>query len=323
MDLETQNIYTSQEIQKLNLMPLRDIVVFPGMVIPLFVGRPFSVRAIEDAFKHNKLMFFVLQKDRDQEEPKSLNDLYKIGTIVKILRAVPLEDGRLKILAQGLEKGELKALEKVNNIYVADVLPIKEEIIKIDDLPPKEKAYVNSIKDLIEKAVNLGKQIIPDFVGIVRETEELDKFLDLVASILDLKAQDAQSILEITDLKKKLVKIHDLLLSEVGILELQNRIKNSAREKMEKEQKEYYLRQQMKAIQEELGESDDRQAEIKEYLEKLKKLKAPKSVKEDIEKQINRLSKMYPESAESTVIRTWLDWIFELPWNKKTKIFLI
>lgn len=213
MDLETQNIYTSQEIQKLNLMPLRDIVVFPGMVIPLFVGRPFSVRAIEDAFKHNKLMFFVLQKDRDQEEPKSLNDLYKIGTIVKILRAVPLEDGRLKILAQGLEKGELKALEKVNNIYVADVLPIKEEIIKIDDLPPKEKAYVNSIKDLIEKAVNLGKQIIPDFVGIVRETEELDKFLDLVASILDLKAQDAQSILEITDLKKKLVKIHDLLPS--------------------------------------------------------------------------------------------------------------
>ncbi|MGC8587928.1 MAG: endopeptidase La [Hydrogenobaculum sp.] len=319
MDLETQNIHISQDIQKLNLMPLRDIVVFPGMVIPLFVGRPFSVRAIEDAFKHNKLMFFVLQKDRDQEEPKSLNELHKIGTIVKILRAVPLEDGRLKILAQGLEKGELKALEKVNNIYIADVLPIKEEIIKIDDLPPKEKAYVNSIKDLIEKAVNLGKQIIPDFVAIVRETEELDKFLDLVASILDLKAQDAQSILEITDLKKKLVKIHDLLLSEVGILELQNRIKTSAREKMEKEQKEYYLRQQMKAIQEELGESDDRQAEVKEYLEKLKKLKAPKSVKEDIEKQINRLSKMYPESAESTVIRTWLDWIFELPWNKKTK----
>jgi len=309
----------NQEIQKLNLMPLRDIVVFPGMVIPLFVGRPFSVRAIEDAFKNNKPMFFVLQKDREQEEPNSLEDLYKIGTIVKILRAVPLEDGRLKILAQGLEKGEIKSLEKLNNIYVADVLPIKEEIVRIDDLSPKDKAYVNSIKDLIEKAVNLGKQIIPDFVSIIRETEELDKFLDLVASILDLKAQDAQSILEINNIRKKLVKIHDMLLSEVGILELQNRIKNSAREKMEKEQKEYYLRQQMKAIQEELGEGDERQSEIKEYLEKLKKLKAPKSVKADVEKQINRLAKMYPESAESTVIRTWLDWIFELPWNKKTK----
>ncbi len=316
MDLEIPNI---EGTQRLNVMPLRDIVVYPGMVIPLFVGRSFSVKAIEDAFKNNKLMVFVLQKDRDKEEPTNIKDFYEIGTIVKILRAVPLEDGRLKILAQGIEKGKLTNIEKINGIYIGNVEPIKEQVILIDSLSKKEKAYVSSIKDLLEKAINLGKQIIPDFIAIIRETEELDKFLDLVASVLDLKAQDAQSILEIDDIHKKLVKIHDLLASEVSILELQNRIKNSAREKMEKEQKEYYLRQQMKAIQEELGEADDKQAEVKDYLEKLKKLKAPKSVKLDIEKQINRFAKMYPESAESTVIRTWLDWIFELPWSKKTK----
>lgn len=316
MDLEIPEI---KGLQKLNVMPLRDIVVYPGMVIPLFVGRPFSVKAIEDAFKKNKLMFFILQKDREKEEPSALEDFYEVGTIVKILRAVPLEDGRLKILAQGIEKGRLKKINNFDGIYVGEIEPISEEVIYIDKLPQKEKAYVNSIKDLIEKAMNLGKQIIPDFIGIVRETEELDRFLDLVASILDLKAQDAQSMLEIDDVHKKLVKVHDLLLSEVGLLELQNRIKNSAREKMEKEQKEYYLRQQMKAIQEELGETDERQSEIKEYFEKLKNIKAPKSVKVDIEKQIKRFSKMYQESAESAVIRTWLDWIFELPWNKKTK----
>lgn len=301
------------------LMPLRDIVIYPNMIIPLFVGRSFSIRAIEEAFKRDKIMFFVLQKDRYNEEPSKKEDYYEIGTIVKLLRVVPLEDSRLKILVQGISKGKVLDVIKKEDYYTALVSPIEDKEILIDSLDLNDKAYVNSIKDIVEKLIALGKQIIPDLISIIRETEELNKFLDLVASILDIKPAQAQELLETIDPKEKLKKIYNLLVYELGLLEIQNKIKQEARQKMEKEQRDYFLRQQMKAIQEELGEEDDKKSEIEEYIKKLEELKLSEEIKKDIEKQIKRLQKLYSDSAEAGVLRTWLDWVIELPWNVKTK----
>jgi len=299
-------------------MPLRDLVVFPTMVMPLFVGRNFSIRAVEEALKRDRLIFLVLQKDRDVEEP-SEKDLYQIGTIAHLIRTAPIEEGRLKVLVQGIKRAKLKSYRKDEGYYMSLVEPIEDQHIPPEELTKEDKGYMSSLKELLDRAVSLGKQVIPDLLMIIRDIEDPGKLADLTASILDIKSKEAQAILEIIDPRERLKMVHQYALNEVGLLEVQSKIRNIARERMEKEQREYFLRQQLKAIQEELGEGDDRKAEIEEYRKKLSGLKLEKSVKAEIEKQINRLEKLHPDSAEAGVLRTWLDWVLDLPWNKKTK----
>ncbi len=303
--------------EELPLLPVRDLVIFPYMVFPIFVGRPFSIKAIEEAIEnYDRYIFLALQKDKDIEEPGA-DDIYPIGTVATILRMMRLDDDRIKILVQGTARARIKEFRKEDGMY-----KVKIEVLEEPEVPEENievEALKHSIKDLIDKAIGLGKQIIPDLLDIIKSVEEPGKLADLVASILDLKSEEAQQILEITDPLERLRKVHDLLLKEVGLLEIQHKIRTAARESMEKDQREYFLRQQIKAIQEELGEKDERQEEIEQYQKKIEESGMPEEVRKEAEKQLKRLEKMHPDSAEAGVIRTYLDWLVELPWNKRTK----
>ncbi|WP_121008920.1 endopeptidase La [Hydrogenivirga caldilitoris] len=300
------------------LMPLRDIVIFPTMVLPLFVGRNFSIKAIEEASKRDRLIFLTLQKEKEIDEPKE-EDIHKVGVIAHIIRVVPIEENRIKVLVQGIKRGILKSLELRDDHYVALVEPVEEREIEEKDLTIEDKALMKSVKELLDKAISLGKQVIPDVVMIIREIEEPGRLADLMASILEMKSREAQEVLETLDPRERLRKVHQFLLNEVGLLEVKQQISTQAREQIEKEQREYFLRQQLRAIQEELGEADERRAEIEEYRKKLGELQLEESIKKEVEKQIKRLERLHPDSAEAGVIRTWLDWVIELPWNKRTE----
>jgi len=299
-------------------MPLRDLVVFPTMVVPLFVGRHFSIKAVESALRNNRLIFLVLQKERDTEEP-SAEDLHSVGTIAHLLRSAPVEEGRLKVLVQGIKRARLKEYVKKGDHYTAVVEVIEEEEPKPEELTSEVKAYIKSVKEQLDHALSLGKQVIPDLVMLIKELETPGRLADLTASILEIKPQEAQKVLETTDPIERLKLVHQYIQSEVALLEVQSKIRDIARERIEKEQKEYFLRQQLRAILEELGEGDERKTEIEDYKKKLSKLKLAKEVREEIEKQIRRLEKLHPDSAEAGVIRTWLEWVLDLPWNKRTK----
>ncbi len=298
------------------IIPTRDIVVFPYMVFPLFIGRHFSIKAVEEAIENNqRLIFLALQKDKDIEEP-SQNDIYQIGVVANIIRMMKLEDGRIKILVQGVTRGKIKNLKKLDDYYQVEVEIMEDsEVEKSIEV----EALIHSTKDLIDKSISLGKQIVPDLVEIIKSIDEPGKLADLVASILDIKAEEAQNILEIFNPLERLRVVHDKFLKEVGILELQQKIRISAKEAIEKDQREYFLRQQIKAIQEELGERDEKKEEIENYQRKIEESGMPPEVKEEALKQLKRLEKMHPDSAEAGVIRTYLDWLIELPWNKRTK----
>jgi ATP-dependent Lon protease len=307
----------SEEFE-LPAMPLRDLVVFPAMVVPLFVGREFSVKAIESALKRDRLILLVLQKEKNVEEPDK-EGIYSMGVIAHIIRATPLEEGKLKILVQGIKRAHIKDYYKKEDHYWALVKAIDEKEINPEELSREDRAYISALKELLDRAVALGKQVIPDLLMVIRELEDPGKLADLVASISDIKSHEAQKVLESLDPIERLKLVYQYLSNEVGLLEVQTKIRNTARERIEKEQREYFLRQQLKAIQEELGELDEKKEEIENYRKKLAQLKLSKEVREEIEKQIKRLERMHPESAEAGVIRTWLDWVLELPWNKKTK----
>ncbi len=302
------------------LMPLRDIVIFPTMVQPLFVGRRFSIKAIEEANKKDKLIFLVLQKDKDIEEPKE-DDIYKVGVIAYILRTVPIEDNRVKILVQGIRRGVIKELKFEDEHFRALIEPVEEKDIPPSEQTIEDKALIKAVKESIDRLVSLGKQIIPDLVVLIKEIEEPGKLADMVASILDIKSGQAQEILEIFDPRERLKKVHKLLQDEIGLLEVKQQISEIARERMEKEQREYFLRQQLRAIQEELGEAGGIKAEIEEYTKKFEQIKEclPEEGVKEIEKNIKRLERLHPDSAEAGVIRTWLDWVLELPWCERTE----
>ena len=302
------------------LMPLRDIVIFPTMVQPLFVGRRFSIKAIEEANKKDKLIFLVLQKDKDIEEPKE-DDIYKVGVIAYILRTVPIEDSRVKILVQGIRRGVIKELKFEDDHFRALIEPVEEKDIPPSEQTIEDKALIKAVKESIDRLVSLGKQIIPDLVVLIKEIEEPGKLADMVASILDIKSEQAQEILETFDPRERLKKVHKLLQDEIGLLEVKQQISEIARERMEKEQREYFLRQQLRAIQEELGEAGGIKAEIEEYTKKFEQIKncLPEEGLKEIEKNIKRLERLHPDSAEAGVIRTWLDWVLELPWCERTE----
>ena len=300
------------------LMPLRDVVIFPMMVMPLFVGRSFSIKAINEAMRRDRLIFLTLQKDKDIEEPGE-SDINKVGIIAHILRVVPIEDNRIKILVQGINRGVMKEFIKGEEFLKAVVEPVKERELSEGELKIEDRALIKSVKELLDRAVSLGKQIIPDMLLLMKDIEDPGKLADLVASVLDMKSSQAQEVLETFDPKERLKKVHKFLLDEVGVLEVKQEISSHAREQMEKEQREYFLRQQLKAIQEELGEGDERKAEIEEYLKKLKRLRLKEESRKEVEKQIKRLERLHPDSAEAGVLRTWIEWVLELPWNKRTK----
>jgi len=300
----------------LPVLPVRDIVVFPYMIIPLFVGREMSINAIEKAINSNRMILLLTQKDMSVENPGP-NDLYKTGTVAMIMRMLKLPDGRIKILVQGVAKAKVLELKFKENL-------IEATIEKIQDTPPQEisieiEALIRMVKEQLDRAVSLGKTILPDVMVVIENLEEPGRLADLIASNLGLKTQEAQQVLEIEDPIERLKKVHQLLNREIQLLQVQQKIQSEARGEIDKTQREYFLREQLKAIQRELGEIDERQEEINEFKEKIAKAKMPEKVQKEAEKQLKRLEKMHPDSAEAATVRTYLDWLVELPWSKSTK----
>jgi len=300
---------------KLPVLLLRDIVIFPYMIAPLFVGREKSKNAIDQSLSTNRMIILLTQKDMEVEDPKR-EDVYEMGTVALIMRMLKLPDGRVRILAQGLIRARIESYEE-DMPYIAAKVEVVHEPEKAEKTMEAE-ALIRNVRSGLEKATSLGKNVPPEVLIIATNVDEPGRLADLAASNLELKVEEAQEILEIVDPFQRLKKVYELLTRELELLDVQSKISTEAKGEMDKLQKQYYLRQQMKAIQKELGESTEIQEEIKGYQEKLKKLRVAEEVREEIEKQITRLAQMHPESAETAVVRNYLDWMFALPWNKIT-----
>jgi len=300
---------------KLPVLMLRDIVVFPYMIVPLFVGREKSKNAIDLALSSHRMVLLLTQKDMEIEDPKR-EDAFDMGTVALIIRMLKLPDGRVRALVQGLVRARVETFEDDGRVIQSEITVIHER--EITEKTIEMEALMRNIRSGLERASSLGKNIPPEVLIIAANMEDPGRLADLTAANLDLKVEEAQKVLEIVDPVERLRKVHELLMRELELLDLQSKISSEARGELDKLQRQYFLRQQLKAIQKELGEGSELQEEIKNYQEKLAKLQVPDEVREELEKQINRLSQMHPESAETAVVRNYLDWMFSLPWNEST-----
>jgi ATP-dependent Lon protease len=318
-ELDKNDEKVEKEVQipdNLPVLPVRDIVVFPYMIIPLFVGREVSIKAIDHALSTNRMILLLTQKDLSIENP-SVSDLYAVGTVGMIMRMLKLPDGRVKILVQGLSKALVTAFSQTENFFSADIRKIEE--IKPATLSIEEEAQIRTVKEQLDKAVSYGKTILPDIMVVIENLDDPGRLADLVASNLGLKAEQAQEILEVVDPVLRLKRVSEILSREIELLMVQQKIQSEARGEIDKTQREYFLREQLKAIQKELGDIDERAEEAKEYRKKIESAKMPEKVHKEAEKQLKRLEKMHPDSAESATIRTYLDWLVELPWSNSTR----
>jgi len=301
--------------ETLPLLPVRDIVVFPYMVLPLYVGREQSIESVNEALGEDRLIFLACQKDASNEDPEG-DDIYEIGTVAVILRMLKMPDNRIKLLVQGVKRGRIVEHEEADTGYKVRI----EEINDAEDEENTEhEALLRHIKELLNQAVSMGKPMLPDLIAVIESIDEPGKLADIIVSNLGLKVDEAQEVLELEDTAERLKKVGEFLTREVSILEVQQKIMNDARGEIDKSQKEYFLREQLKAIRKELGEEDDFMVEMEEYRKKIKKCKMPKEVNSEAMKQLDRLSKMHGDSAEATVVRTFLDWMIDVPWSKSTK----
>ncbi|MGC9109962.1 MAG: endopeptidase La [Caldimicrobium sp.] len=299
----------------LPLMAIRDMVLFPSMVVPLFVGRPKSLKAIEEAQSKDNLIVLVTQKNSRLENPKE-KDLYQIGTIALILKSINLSENRKKVIVQVLTRVEIKEFLKTEPYFEVRIEPCKEKEPEV--ITPEIEALMRSIKENTERLLSLKGLLNPDVSHVIQSVEEPGRLADLVTAYLKLKVSTAQDLLETLDGVERLKKISKILLQEIEITTLQNKIQSEAQEEMGRSQREYFLRQQLRAIKRELGEEEDIESEIEELRKKIKKAKMPKKVEEEALRQLKRLELMHPESAEAAVIRNYLEWLIELPWSKST-----
>jgi ATP-dependent Lon protease len=303
-------------INKIPVLPLRDIVVFPHMVVPLFVGRDKSVKALESVMKGDKKIMLITQKSASVDDPKK-NDLFDFGTVANVLQLLKLPDGTVKVLVEGLNRASINVFFENEEFLQADV----DQIIETIDSSDKQlRAMSKSTTDEFDKYVNLNKKIPPEVLGTINEIDELGKLSDTIASHLSIKLSDKQQILESVDLYERFEKILSFIQSELDVLQVEKKIRGRVKNQMEKTQREYYLNEQMKAIQKELGENEDGKDDISEYEEKIEKMKLTKEAKEKCYAEIKKIRSMSPMSAESSVIRNYLDWILSIPWGKKTKV---
>jgi ATP-dependent Lon protease len=310
---------TNKEIEipdSLPVLPVRDIVVFPYMILPLFVGREISIKAIEHSLSSNKMVLLITQRDLTIENPTP-EDLYATGTIALIMRMLKLPDGRVKILVQGLSKARALDYPQTEPFFKANIEKIED--LTTGELTIEIEAQIRNVKEQLEKVASLGKAILPDIIGVVENIDDPGRLADLIASNLGLKTEQAQEVLEITDPILRLKRISEILAREIELLTVQQKIQSEARGEIDKTQREYFLREQLKAIQKELGDIDERAEEIREFKNKIEEAKMPEKVMKEAEKQLKRLEKMHPDSAESATVRTYLDWLVELPWAKSTK----
>src|SRR5215210_810233 len=296
----------------LPVLPLKDTVVFPYIILPLSVGRDKSVLAVDRALAESRVIMLVAQRDPALDNPGE-DELYSVGTAAVIMRMLKLPDGRIRILVQGLSRARVHHLSQTEPYLQAKIEPIEEP-----RLPPgtlEVEALLRSVKESLDRAVSLGKGISPEVMVIAANLEDAGRLADLAASNLDLKPTEAQSILETNDPIDRLRRVSDMVAREIQVLTMQQEISSQARGEMDRSQREYYLRQQLKAIQQELGEGEELTEEIAGYRRQAEEKKMSPEGLEELERQVRRLERSHPESAETQIIRTYLDWLTALPWN--------
>lgn len=300
----------------LPVLALRDIVVFPFMIVPLFVSRERSIKAVDQSLSENRLILLVSQKEMEQDEPAP-KDLYSTGTVSIIMRMLKLPDGRIRILAQGLSRAKVDQYDESSKPYLQAKISVVSEPL-IENAPLEITALVRNVRGSLEKAVSLGKNISPEVMVLMANLDDPGRMADLVASNLELKAQDAQLALELVDPVARLRKVHELLTKELELLTVQQEINTQAKGEIDKNQREFFLRQQLKAIQQELGETSELSEEIQQLREKISKANMAKEVTEECERQLKKLERMHPDSAETATIRNYLDWMVTIPWSVST-----
>ncbi len=302
--------------ETLPMLPVRDIVVFPYMILPLFVGREASIRSVEEALAKNRLIFLASQKEITEENPTP-ETIYETGTIARIMRMRKLADGRVKILIQGEAKGRITKFAKASPNFEVSVEQIFEQ--EETGSPVEYEAMIRNAKEHLEKIIALGRQLSPDILLILDDVDKPGRLADLIASNLGLKVSDAQKVLETVDHKQRLALVNEILANELEVLQMQARIRTQAKDEMSKSQREYFLREQMRAIKSELGEQDSKGEEMEDLREKLLKAGMPETVQLEAMKQLARLERMHPDASEASMVRTYLDWMSDLPWSKKTE----
>ncbi len=297
------------------VLPLRDIVVFPHMIVPLFVGREKSVRALEDVMKDDKQILLVAQKNASQDDPTT-DDIHSVGTIGTVLQLLKLPDGTVKVLVEGGERA--RVIEFIDN---EEFFQARAEQIAADDGDPQEvEAMSRSVLAQFEQYVKLNKKVPPEVLVSVNQIDDPAKLADTIASHLSIKLEEKQELLEVVSLTERMERVCSLMEGEIGVLQVEKKIRSRVKRQMEKTQREYYLNEQMKAIQKELGEGEDGRDEAAEYEERIKETKLSKEAREKADAEIKKLRTMSPMSAEATVVRNYLDWLLNIPWKKRTRI---
>lgn len=308
--------YTKIE-RKLPLIPLRGLAIFPYMILNFDIGREASLKALDEAMLGYELIFLTSQKEAEVDEPTE-EDFYHVGTVCKVKQMIKLPGDTVRVLVEGMTRGKIKEVNSDKGYYEAVVDEIVyNETETMNDI--EVKALIRNVLDSFEEYINIGNRVSPEILISLEEIEDPDRFVDTIASNIYLKPEQKQQILEEFDIAKRLELLYSILLEEIDILKIEKKITLRVKKQMNKVQKEYYLREQLKAIQKELGDEEDISSEAEEYRDKLKKIKAPKETKAKIKKEIDKFSKIAPASPDISVSRNYLDTIFSLPWNKETK----
>ena len=300
----------------LPLLPVRDIVVYSYMFLPLFVGRESSILAVEEAMKNDRLILLATQKDPANDDPKP-EDIYSVGTVAMIMKKLKLPDNRIKILVQGLSKATIKTFLKTSPLFSVEIEKVQE--IAESEISVEVEALMRNVKEQCEKILSLKGLVSPEVMEVLENVNDPGRLADLVASNLKLQIEESQKILEILPPIERLNQVNDHLSKELELSTMQAKIQSQAKEEMSKTQREYFLREQLRAIKTELGDIDEKAQEINEFSDKIKKAKMPSDAQKEARKQLTRLDQMHPDSAEASIVRTYLDWMVDIPWSKSTK----
>jgi len=316
---EMTEIEETEIPEVLPMMAVRDVVIFNYMIIPLFVGRTASVNAIQESLSGDKLLLLVTQKDSSVDEPGQ-DDIYKVGMVCMIMRTLKLPDGRLKVLVQALHKAQVKKIVQETPYFTAKIELLSEG--KASEISVETEALMRTVREQTEKILSLKGVVSSELMLILNEIEEPGRLADLVVSNLRLKTAESQKVLETIDPVERLKKVAESLNKELEVSTMQAKIQSEAKEEMGKTQREYFLREQLQALKKELGDIDDKSEEIEELRAKIEKARMPSGVKKESLKQLKRLEMMHPDASEATIVRTYLDWMLDVPWRKSTKDIL-
>lgn len=300
----------------LPLLPVRDMVMYPSVILPLFVGRDMSINAVEKSLSRDRLIIVAAQKDLTDEDPLP-GRIYSVGVVSQIMRMLRLPDGRVKVLIQGIKKASIDEYIQESPTFLVKISQIEEPIIT--EITLEIEALMRYVKEEMEKIVSMGRMVPPDILMVLDTIDEPGRLADIAAANLGIAVDRAQEILEIVEPVERLTRLSEILGKEIELLNMQAKILSQAKEEMSKSQREYFLREQMRAIRTELGEGDERTEEVEELRRRIKKAKMPKDVEKEAKKQLERLDMMHPDAVESTMVRTYLEWLVELPWSKSTK----